>query len=243
MWIFQSSGVYIYSPDGKTEKRFVPPEQVCPSDEPAYSGTGYNPSCRFYDIVSDGKKHVWAAVGRSASKIKVFDINTGSIVGAFETCKSPNKLEYHPLRDEVWVRCGDMADNSTETTILDVFSASSPSVNIQTDILVKEGVEGEGLSSRGLSVIDDTLGDIGYVTDRDLPYLFKIDLSEKTVSDKFEMTPASHGLYETAYSEVNKHVFVRSQVCCTCGFEGADKGASCGRYPGSNVTVTTGTFA
>ena len=78
---------------------------------------------------------------------------------------------------------------------------------------------------------------------RDLPYLFKIDLSEKTVIDKLEMTPASHGLYETAYSEVNKHAFVRSQVCCTCGFEGADLGDSCGRYSGSNVTVTTGTFA
>lgn len=241
MWLLDSSGVSIFTPDGKERKRFTPPEDICHDEPPPPPGGGYNPFCRFYDAVSDGKKYVWAAVSRGLAKIAIFDIDTGAMVGAFETCKTPGALEYHPLRDEVWVRCYDLDEDSKEPTNIDVFSASTPSVNIQTDILLKNRTHHEDLSSRGVSIVDDSLGDVGYVTDRDLPYLFKLDLSDKTIVDKFEF-PDVHGLYEASYSPVNKHVFVRPQLCCTCGFEGADLGASCGRGPGDNVTVTTGPF-
>lgn len=231
---FHRKGLAIYTADGKELKKTVDPERIC-LDKPGYVSTsGWNSHCRFYDVVSDGKKYVWAAVSRGVSKINVFDIDTGDIVGAFETCADPSGLEYHALRDEVWVRCYDVDDDSEEKTLLDVFSASSPSVNVQTDILWRT----DGLSSRGVSVIDKTLGDVGFLTDRDLPYLFKIDLSEKKILDRIAF-PEAHGLYESAYSSVNKHVFVRSQVCCTCGSPSADR-ESCGRGSGSLVNVTTG---
>merc|ERR1711933_58263 len=45
-----------------------------------------------------------------------------------------------------------------------------------------------------------------------------------------------NGLYEMSYSPVNQHLFLRTQVCCTCGFVGADN-LECGRYGYSNVTI------
>ena len=241
MWVFGQSGVAVYSPDGSERKNYIAPEYIC-DKEPAYTGTGFHIPCRFYDIVSDGKKYVWAAVARGINKIDVFDINTGAVIGNFETCFSPNTLEYHPLRDEIWVRCFDINENVTSASHLDVFSASSPSVNIQTDFLLRDDAKTEGISSRGHTIVHSTLGDVGFLTDRDLPHLFKVDLSTKSILKKYEMPDSVHGLYESAYSPINKHLYIRSQVCCTCGFEGADK-VSCGRSPGSNVTVTTGPFA
>lgn len=195
------------------------------------------------DIVSDGKKYVWAAINRAGNPhIYAFDIDSASLVGSFQTCSSPDSLEYHPLRDEIWVRCTDVEVNSTVATNLDVFSASTPGVDIQVDILTKERALNEGLTSNGYSVVDYTLGDVGYMTDSDLPHLFQVDLSQKTIVNKFEMpAPTPHGLYNAVYSPINKHIFIRSMVCCTCGFEGADLD-TCGTRTPYNVTTTTGSY-
>uniref|UniRef100_A0A7S0CJ72 Uncharacterized protein n=1 Tax=Proboscia inermis TaxID=420281 RepID=A0A7S0CJ72_9STRA len=55
--------------------------------------------------------------------------------------------------------------------------------------------------------------------------------------------PLSHGAEQLVHSQANGRVFVRSTVCCTCGFEGAYNGPDCGRCDGENVTVTTGPWA
>ena len=97
MWVFGDNGVYMFSPDGKEEKNFIESEKICdPKEE--FTGKSYM-YCRLNDIVSDGKKFVWAAINRNDPTIQVFDIDTGSLVGNFKTCSSPTSLEYHPLRD------------------------------------------------------------------------------------------------------------------------------------------------
>ena len=241
MWLFGENGVQAYSPDGKELKNSISSENLCDKKED-HVGPSYM-YCRFFDIVSDGKKYVWAAINRHEPRINVFDIDTASLVGSFTTCEDPNSLEYHSLRDEVWVRCNDIEDaNSTLATHLDVFSASSPSVDLQTNILTKDRALSEGLSSNGYSVVDYTLGDIGYLTDSDLPHLFKVDLSSKAIIETIEMgDPKPHGLYEAIYSPMNKHIFVRAHVCCSCGFDGADM-ESCGTKTPTDVTLTTGNF-
>lgn len=241
MWLFGEGGVYVYSPDGRVQKNHIDGSAVCQSKED-FEGPSYM-YCRFNDIVSDGKKFVWAALSRGKPTVDVFDIDSGSMVGSFDTCESPSTLEYHPLRDEVWIRCSDVVENGTAQTNLDVISAANPAGDIQTDILLKDRALSEGLSSRGYSVIDNTLGDVGYLTDSELPYLFKMDLSTKNIIKKIDLTPAAHGLYETAYSPINRHIFVRAVMCCTCGFDGADLGDSCGRSDGYDVSPTTGAFA
>jgi len=237
LWVFGSEGVTIFNPDGSANLKSIDKNDICHM-VPGYHGNDMRLSCSFYDVVSDGKRFVWAAVSRGIAKIDILDIDTGDIVGAFETCMNPRKLEYHPLREEIWVRCSEVESNATSPSYLDVFSTSSPSVAIETDMLLKED---STLSSRGFSVIDNTLGDVGYVTDRDQPYLFKIDLSDKSIIDKFEL-PLAYGAYEVAYSPMNRHVFVRGTVCCTCGFEGADV-LACSRYGSDSVNVTTGNWA
>ena len=67
MWSFGKSGVFVFSPDGSKQYSHVPAEAIC--EELAGSVEGWSSSvCRFYDIVSDGKKYVWAAAERGQSR-------------------------------------------------------------------------------------------------------------------------------------------------------------------------------
>lgn len=101
--------------------------------------------------------------------------------GNFKACVGPQDLSVHNLRDEIWIRCSGHDDvNSTEShTHLDVMSASNPSGEIQTDIMLKDSAKDAGLKSDGHSVIHHTLGDVGYLTDNGKPLLFKVDLTSK----------------------------------------------------------------
>lgn len=243
MWLFGKEGVYVYSPDGSEQRHHVPQQQVC-GDPDSFVGPSYM-YCRFNDMVTDGKKFVWAATSRNPSHITLFDINTGALVGNFESCVNPNDLEYHPLRDEVWVRCeNEDDDGSNNPTHLDVFAASNPSGDIPTNILLKDRALQEGLSSSGYSVIHPDLGDVGYLTDDSNPNLFKIDLSSKEIMDIISLDDPSmaHGLYTAAFSPANGHIFVRALMCCTCGEDDSDV-ASCGRGGAKPISPTTGKSA
>mmetsp|Transcript_42066 Transcript_42066/g.101424 ORF Transcript_42066/g.101424 Transcript_42066/m.101424 type:complete len:275 (-) Transcript_42066:1163-1987(-) len=241
MWLFSSDGVYVFSPDGQEQLSHIGPEVVC-EDPDTFTGPSYR-YCRFHDVVSDGKKYVWAATSRQDSAITVFDIDNGALVGNFASCESPHDLEYHPLRDEVWVRCDGFNANSTDPTHLDVFSASNPSGDVVTNILAGERALKEGISSSGYSVIAPALGDTGYITDSTKPNLYKVNLSTKEVVDTIEMVPASaHGLYEAAFSPVNRHIYVRALMCCSCGFADSDK-EKCRKPAPYPVSPTTGKSA
>lgn len=233
IWILGSTGLRIYSPDGSDELVSTPPEDIC-HNVTGYRGGPPSLSCSFYDVVSDGKKYVWAAVSRGVSKIDVFDIDTGGIVGSFETCATPRDLEYHPLRDEIWVRC--MGANDEYSGYMDVFSVTSPTGDTIANI---DLTGNHTFSAYGYSVIDNSLGDVGYASSWNKNKLFKYDLSARRVLEEFEM-PNAYGAYEIAYSRINKHIFIRASVCCSCGFEGSDMGEDCGRYGSDNVTMTTG---
>jgi len=122
---------------------------------------------------------------------------------------------------------------------MDVFPAGSPG----SDTVASIDLTGNHtLSAYGYSVIDNSLGDVGYATVWNQPTLYKIDLSERVVLSEHAL-PNAYGGYEVAYSRKNGHIYVRASVCCTCGFEGSDLGEDCGRYGSSNVTITTGPSA
>ena len=197
-------------------------------------------SCSFYDVVSDGKKYVWGAVSRGVPKIDVFDIDTGASVGSFETCGGPRDMDYHPLRDEIWVRCsGTSEDESDDSgTYIDVFAAGSPGVDTSANVMLTDN---STLSAYGQSVVDMSLEDVGYSTVWNQNKLYKVDLSSKKVISQFTV-PLAYGMNEVAYSKMNQHIFIRASVCCTCGYAGADN-EDCGRYGSDDVTLTTGPFA
>jgi len=236
MWIFGSTGLKIYNPDGSEELVSTPPEDIC-HNVTGYRGGAPQLSCSFYDVISDGKKYIWGAVSRGVAKIDVFDIDTGNVVGSFETCNTPRDLEYHPLRDEIWVRC--MGTTDEFSGYMDVFSAASPTGNT---IATVDLTGNHTLSAYGYSIIDNSLGDVGYASVWNQNKIYKIGLSERKVLENFTM-PNAYGAYEVAFSRMNQHIFVRASVCCTCGYVGSDKGEDCGRYGSDNVTITTGPLA
>jgi len=233
LWIVGSTGLNIYSPDGSDHFVQTAPEDIC-HNVTGYRGGPPSLSCSFYDIVSDGKKYVWAAVSRGIAKIDVFDIDTGAVVGSFESCETPRDLEYHPLRDEIWVRC--MGTTDEFSGYMDVFSTSSPT----GDTIAQVDLTGNHtFSAYGYSIIDNSLGDVGYGSVWNQNTMYKFDLSSRAVIDQFEV-PGAYGAYEVAYSKKNQHIFIRASVCCSCGFVGSDLGEDCGRYGSDNVTLTTG---
>jgi hypothetical protein len=174
-------------------------------------------------------------VARGVPMVDVFRIDTGDLVGSFATCGSPSRLDYHPLREEVWVHCQGFSD--TTQSHLDVFSAASPAASIPATIALHDNTAAR---SYGRLVVDSTLGDNAYSTVYGDPHLYKINMAERRVTQKFLMgteTPKFYGLYDMTYSPKNGHFFIRAEVCCTCGFAGADA-LECGRYGSGNITLT-----
>ena len=135
-------------------------EDIC------HNVTGYRAevlelSCTWSNTVSDRKKYVWAAISRCVPNIDVFDIDTGAIVGPFKTCMSPRDLEYHPLRNEIWARCQSVDPDNDFGEYMEVFAADAPTADI---VSIIELTGNNVITSYGFSVIDKSLGDIGYTT-------------------------------------------------------------------------------
>merc|ERR1719410_349513 len=234
MWMFGSGGVQIFTPDGATEVKSIPPEKAC--KETTNSDGSTRVRCDFMDVVSDGRKYVWSSVARGVPMIDVFRIDTGDLVGSFATCGSPNRMDYHPLREEVWVHCSEFSD--TTESHLDVFSAVNPAASVPATIALHDNT---ALRSFGRLVVDSELGDSAFSTVYGHKNLYKINMAERRVTEEYDVAPALnpkfYGLYDMAFSPKNGHLFIRSEVCCTCGFEGADS-FECGRYGSGNITLT-----
>lgn len=233
MWMFGENGVSIFTPDGSEEVKTISPEKVCKN---VTSDDGSSRvRCDFNDVVSDGNKFVWASVARGVPKIDVFRIDTGDLVGSFGTCGSPRDLDYHPMREEIWVHCSEYSDIAGSH--MDVFSANSPTAPITTTISMHDNTN---MRSYGKLEVHSSLGDVAYSTVSGQPTLYKIDLAERSVMETFDVdggNPKFYGVYDIAYSAKNGHLFARTEVCCTCGFEGADN-LECGRYGSKNITVS-----
>jgi len=222
----------VYTADGSKQVHSVSPERACHE-----TGTVEEPNlrCYFSDIVSDGKKYVWASVSRGLDKIDVFSIETGALVGSFATCGSPRDIDFQELREEIWVHCSDFS--AMEESHMDVFSSVSPTTPITTRVLMHDN---SAARSYGKVEVDETLGDIGFATVYGENYIYKIDLANRVVEEQINVgdnnDPKLNGVYEMCYSPVNQHLFLRTQVCCTCGFVGADN-LECGQYGSSNITI------
>jgi len=232
MWVFGEYGVSIFTPDGSEAVKTIPPEKACKN---ITSDEGKSRlRCDFYDVVSDGNKYVWASVAKDVSEIDIFRIDTGDIVGSFETCDSPRDLDYHPLREEVWVHCSKYSNISQSH--MDVFSSTTPSAPIPATVTLHDNT---ALRSFGKLEAHASLGDVAYSTVTGMDKLFKIDLAERRVLKEIDVrmgNPKLYGVYDIAYSPVNGHIYARTEVCCTCGFVGADT-LECGEYGSKNITI------
>jgi len=232
MWMFGENGVSIFTPDGSKEVKTLAPEQVCKN---VTSDDGSSRlRCDFNDVVSDGNKYVWASVARGVPKIDVFRIDTGDLIGSFDTCGNPRDLDYHPLREEIWVHCAEYS--AVSESHMDVFSVTAPTAPITSTITMHDNTR---LRSWGKLEVHASLGDVAYSTVTGYPTLFKIDVAERRVLKEVDLrgdNPKFYGVYDMAFSPVNGHIYVRTEVCCTCGFIGADT-LECGSYGAMNITL------
>ena len=184
MWMFGENGVSIFTPDGSEEVKTIQPEQVCKNVTSSYDESGYRIRCDFNDVVSDGNKYVWASVARGVPLIDVFRIDTGDLVGSFGTCGSPRDLDFHPLREEVWVHCSEFSNISQSH--MDVFSSVSPTASIPASITMHDNTN---MRSYGKLEVHASLGDVAYSTVSGQPTLYKIDLAERSVMEEIDVSP------------------------------------------------------
>jgi len=229
MWTFGPKGIFIHSVDGKEVLHTLPNTLFCPTSYNYMTGQDSD-DCSFFDVTSDGKKHVWAAAHSGVHRVEAFEIDTGDLVAAIPTCSTPLDLDYHPSREEMWLHCA--GTTTGQEGHIDVFSTNSLSVNYEQVHL--------NLTDRvyGRSVFHSSLGNYGYASVYKVPILYKIDLSTKLVVEMFDI-PLSTGSYEMAYSALNKHIYLRTRVCCSCGTPESDI-ESCGRMGAEIVDVVTG---
>lgn len=223
IWAMGKSGVAIYSVDGTTKLKEVPNTHICEQYTDARTGE-VSQDCAFRDAISDGVRHVYASNSNGSPTIEVFSVNTGDFVASLPTCGSPVQLDYHPIREELWVHCWSPNPSEGDTGHIDVISANALSLDATQVKLSPELAE----HGHGQVVVDTTLGNYGYASDLGTPSLFRFDASTKEVEREIPIDHIS-GLNRMVYSHKNRHLYVRTYVCCSCGFEGSNLGEECGR--------------
>jgi len=223
MWVFSAEGLSIHSSDGSEMLKQVK-SPMCSAEN----------GCSYFDHASDGHKYVWAAAF-GPNRIEVYDIETGDYVTYMPTCSTPLDLAYHPNTQEMWTNCAGTDAANGHDGHIDSFSTNTLHTQFEQIPLNYTG------RAYGRIVVHSTLGNYGYSSVYKAPYLHKLDLATRTVEKLIEM-PDTFGGYDMTYSPMNKHVFVRTRVTCTCGSPEADK-ESCGRGGPQLVDILTGPSA
>jgi len=241
MWVMGDAGLAIYSPDGATVFKETPAIDICHEVATSYKDPDgpKSVSCSWGDVVSDGKKYVWASVSRGAEVLNVFSIDTGDMVATVPTCNRVFDLDYHAGRDEMYVRC--MSADPEDPEIIGQVESFSTTSFATTRRSIELNGRNQTERAYGHIVADGVLGDTAYTTITDLGAVIELDLSSNVAVNEWPIDGMS-GAFDIEFSRVNKHLFFHARVCCTCGFSGADV-ESCGKYSPGNVTVIIGPSA
>ena len=202
MWGFTGDNVTIYSPDGSSILKVTD------------VGVGA------FDVASDGHKYVWAS--STSGYVSAYSIDTGDFVTTIPSCNTPLTMDYVPSREEMWLRCTQPGSNDEGAGHIDVFSVNNIGAEADQVLLFNNSA----VRGYGRHIVDSSLGNFGYATVFNRPFLFKYDLVTKQVVAEFPLVN-SHGAYDSAYSANNKHIYLRARVCCTCGGANSDLGRSC----------------
>lgn len=219
--MFSSEGLSILSVDGSQILKTLSAEDLdCGAD-----------GCYYFHVVTDGQTYVWAnAMHSSPNRIDAFSLYTGDYLGGIASCSTPLSSTYVVNREELWIRCAGFGTEQPDGDHVRVVPANTLGGAFQ-DIHISDG------RAYGHAVFHSSLGNFGYATSGSHDVIFKIDLAHRMPVANFTMDKA-HASYDVTYSKVNRHLYIRSRVCCTCGFEGADI-ATCGRFgsgsPGQNI--------
>jgi hypothetical protein len=229
MWHFNEDGVSIFAPNGDLVKAHEK-KIICHQTYLDYYKVESS-DCSYFTYASDGHKYVWAGSTAGNHHIQAFDIDTGDYAGYMDTCSTPLDMTYHPARREMYVRCAEKDDDTPGE--MDVFSSETLGSNLPT---ISFNVTGRAY---GRLAIHSDMGPYGYSLQYNKNIITEMDLSSREVSATYEI-PVAYAGYDTTFSPVNRHIFFRTRVCCTCNTTETDI-AKCPRYSGvEQILVTTG---
>lgn len=261
-WTFGKDGVHILDLDGNLMKS-MPSTDIC--DEYVSRGIPTT-DCNYYRAISDGRKAVFVTntAGSAHSAVQAYSMETGMKIADLETCGFPYNIEYLPHREEVWTHCWSPEagsgsrdrpdDHPGDVGHLDVFSTNALFVD-------HEQIQTGPIETHGHGTVHGDAAIPNYVFSTSLtgsdsigsPSFFRIALNKrpkKAVPMAFDWRISPGGFYRFALNGWNKHAYLRSMVCCSCGTDEADSdttadsdtGTDCStgsRAPGK-VNITTG---
>ena len=245
----------MFSPDG-TEIKSLPHTQVCKLSEPSSKGdgrrlqgggsSGPTQNCGFRDVKSDGHKFVMASNSQAGSWIEFFSITTGLHVASVPTCASPYLLDYAPHREELWVHCWT-SDDEDKPGHIDIISTAALGLDHK-----EFAIDTIGSHGHGDVIVDASIPNLALGFTLDNNHIFHLDVHTREVIGSTEVPKAS-GFYRSSFSPVNRHLYARAYVCCSCAeatppadLGGADSYCSKrgSRYLSTpNVTVVVGPSA
>ena len=241
MWVFGSHGLKIFNIDGSTMYKHSSPDDICPASD--NEGTSIHECRSFSDTVSDGVNYVWTTSNsRSGAQVEAFNLRDGELAGVFPTCTGPRGLTYLPWRQEVWFRCVSPNENDEddESGYWDSFSTTSITENFP-EISLKSDLPHFNDTAYGKPVFAQH-ANVAYSSDYRSNVVHKVDLNAR-IPLKNITIPNANGGWDIAYNPINKHVFMRTYVCCSCGTETSDV-QQCREYRGTvhqdPVIVLTG---
>lgn len=229
MWHFNPDGLSIFAPNGNLLKEH-PKKMLCP-EYASWDGS-ISTDCYYFSYASDGHRFVWATSMAGDHHVQAFDIDTGDYAGYLDTCSTPIDMEYHPVRQEMFVRCAQEDPEGGNPGEIDVFSSATLSSDLP---MIRFNATRRPY---GRLAVHSSMGPYGYSLAYDQAFVSEMDLSSKEISATYEI-PDAYGGYDATYSPVNQHLYFRSRVCCTCNSTDPDV-ESCGRGPGKPVLVQTG---
>jgi len=248
VWVLASSGIHIFSPDGKEQTLHRHQDEVCQETPTADDPGLLTTDCRYVEGVDDGEHYVWVSNSRLDNErpenhryyMDAYDRSTAELVASIPTCSVVRAVKYASHRREIWNNCWintrlPLPDEGQ----IDVFSTSAFGLDHQKVVLGDE-IKHE----HGDVFIHEALPLMAFGFSTAGGTLFEIEPNTKEVVKEIEI-PDSKAGGEFAFSKINKHLFIRIYNDCSCGIE-KDTGVACEEsaaqgYKGlKNVTVITG---
>jgi len=219
MWVFAQDGIHIYSASGDELLVRHDKGDACHAVLDPWSSPGtIQDECWHMDPIHDGENYVFVGNNDWTENgyVDVFSMWTGRKLTSIAVCSLPYHMEYSPNRREVWVACWlrpqpENTSNETDAGTIEV---------IQTQALgaIPTSIDTHGFDAHHHSdfVIDASIPDKAYEFTMENSTIYEIDPGSKVLRQTIQI-PKTVGIYEHAYSPVNKHLYIRTYGCCSCG--------------------------
>ena len=109
VWVLASSGIHIFSPDGKEQTLHRHQDEVCQETPTADDPGLLTTDCRYVEGVDDGEHYVWVSNSRLDNErpenhryyMDAYDRSTAELVASIPTCSVVRAVKYASHRCKI----------------------------------------------------------------------------------------------------------------------------------------------